>query len=662
MNLSESEAKTRRTIIKATLTRLKTYLESAQSARATKFELIERKKKIANLFEQYDEVQARLECLTIDSDPNSAATHAEDRARVEEAYFQLMALYEQRINLVEQSQVESQSTTNARNLVTHQNNSESNIRLPKIQLPIFSGSYEDWYTFHDSFDKLIHMNESLSTIQKFHYLRSSLKDKAAEVIKSFDITTENYAEAWQLLNERFDNRRRIVQTHVRAIFEIAPIHKENCTALRGLLDNVLKHFRALKALQRPVDTWDDMLVHLVLTKLDSITVKEWETNRADATVPTFKELMDFLAKRCQALETISNKASNVDATNTSQKAKHGAHVATANQSCIHCKSKHFIYQCESFRKLPVEKRFEIVKNAHLCINCLRSGTHQAKNCSSGLCRKCGKAHNTLLHFDSKFDTTKGDQSVTSSTKDTNESSSNSSPIVTQCTQIDSPSKIFLSTAIVDAYDSENQTHGCRILLDSGSQLNFVTEGFVEKLQLEGRAFRISISGVAEGKFESRKIVNVNFRSRVNAYSTSVECVVLPNITQKLPQEFCSASEFKIPSNIILADPNFNIPSEIDMLIGAQLFWQLICVGQIKACKTHPTLQKTKLGWVISGVSHNFSNVAMAACHLTAVDKLNESISKFWEIEHNFSLPNTNYTTNEQICETHFQQNTRRNVE
>ncbi|XP_018393384.1 PREDICTED: uncharacterized protein LOC108772362 [Cyphomyrmex costatus] len=100
-----------------------------------------------------------------------------------------------------------------------------------------------------------------------------------------------------------------------------------------------------------------------------------------------------------------------------------------------------------------------------------------------------------------------------------------------------------------------------------------------------------------------------------------------------------------------------------MLIGAQLFWQLICVGQIKACKAHPTIHKTKLGWVISAVSHNnSSNVAMAACHLTAVDKLNESISKFWKIENDFSLPNTTYTTNKQICETHFQQNTRRNVE
>ncbi|XP_067205332.1 uncharacterized protein [Linepithema humile] len=370
MSLTEGEAKIRRKRIKAAATRLKTFIESPQSAHATIFELNERKKKLANLYEQFDEVQSRIECLASD-------TSAER-----------LSLLEQPIGV----------NGNNHNQITQQNNVESHIRLPKIQLPNFSGSYKDWYTFHDSFQKLIHTNENLSAIQKFHYLRSSLKDKTAEVIKSFDITTDNCTEAWQLLNERFDNKRRTVQTHIKAMFEIAPIYKENCTTLRSLLDNILKHFRALKTLQRPVDAWDDM-VHLVMTKLDSITVKEWETSRTDTTIPTFKQLTDFLSKRCQALETISNKATtrmNSDASNDSQKAKNpSAHVTMSNQSCVHCKNKHFIFQCESFRKLPVEKRFEIIKKSHLCINCLRIGGHQAKNCSSSSCRKCGKAHNSI---------------------------------------------------------------------------------------------------------------------------------------------------------------------------------------------------------------------------------------------------------------------------
>jgi len=201
--------------------------------------------------------------------------------------------------------------------------------------------------------------------------------------------------------------------------------------------------------------------------------------------------------------------------------------------------------------------------------------------------------------------------------------------VTQCSQINSSSKIFLSTAVIDVYDYKGKLHGCRALLDSGSQLNFITEDFVNKLQLNTCSMHVSISGVAEGTFESKGIIDVNFRSRVNAYANNIDCIVLPKITQKLPQRFCSSSEFKIPSNIVLADPNFNIPGDIDLLIGAQLFWQLVCVGQIRACKAHPTLQKTKLGWVISGTAHESSNKKMvASCHLAATNELDKSISRF----------------------------------
>jgi len=46
----------------------------------------------------------------------------------------------------------------------------------------------------DTFENLIHLNDGLTEIEKLHYL-SSLKDTAANIIKSLEITTENYLEA-----------------------------------------------------------------------------------------------------------------------------------------------------------------------------------------------------------------------------------------------------------------------------------------------------------------------------------------------------------------------------------------------------------------------------------------------------------------------------------
>ncbi|KAJ8980515.1 hypothetical protein NQ317_007935 [Molorchus minor] len=58
---------------------------------------------------------------------------------------------------------------------------------------------------------------------------------------------------------------------------------------------------------------------------------------------------------------------------------------------------------------------------------------------------------------------------------------------------------------------------------------------------------------------------------------------------------------KLNSNLRLADPTFNKSSKIDVLLGATVFWKLLCVGQVNLGENMPTLQNTQLGWVISGI-------------------------------------------------------------
>lgn len=116
----------------------------------------------------------------------------------------------------------------------------------------------------------------------------------------------------------------------------------------------------------------------------------------------------------------------------------------------------------------------------------------------------------------------------------------------------------------------------------------------------------------------------------------------------------------IPKHIKLADPNFNVPSNIDMLIGAELFWKLICAGQIRHSKDQPILQKTHFGSIISDhIVDNNVNSIYTSCHLAVADDLNRAFSRFWEVEHNISSHNP--SREESKCESIFQ-NTRRNDE
>ncbi|XP_025264167.1 uncharacterized protein LOC112637814 [Camponotus floridanus] len=99
-----------------------------------------------------------------------------------------------------------------------------------------------------------------------------------------------------------------------------------------------------------------------------------------------------------------------------------------------------------------------------------------------------------------------------------------------------------------------------------------------------------------------------------------------------------------------------------MLIGVELFWKLICAGQIKSSRTQPILQKTLLGWIISGPTpSNISSSSSSASNCLAVTTdLNRALSRFWEIDHLGS--STSVTPEEQACERLFQDTVRRNNE
>lgn len=69
-----------------------------------------------------------------------------------------------------------------------------------------------------------------------------------------------------MLKERYDNKRVIVHTHVKAIMdkELPSMHKEtlaNWGKLRMTRLNIQIH--ALRALNRPIAQWDDLLIYIL---------------------------------------------------------------------------------------------------------------------------------------------------------------------------------------------------------------------------------------------------------------------------------------------------------------------------------------------------------------------------------------------------------------
>jgi len=325
--------KSRRASIKAQCTRTKNAVDAIDPREIDVIYIKQRKERFAEYWNQYNEIQFKIyELLDTTADiTNAAELKAEqdrDAENFEQEYFSITTKME---HLILDGQSAVDTSNNAQTVLVESNARDiSQVHLPKISIPRFNGNYENWYPFYNTFESMIHSNTRLTNIQKFHYLISSLEGDATHVIQSLEINSDNYQEALDLLKQRYDDKRIITQEHIKALFDLTPVAKGNHIALRKLIDDVMRHLRSLKGLNRPTEQWDDLIIYLITTKLDTNTIKDWEDNVQRENMPTLKEMIDFLVHKCKALSAISKRNPNESSVSNLRKPNKaiGAHVTT----------------------------------------------------------------------------------------------------------------------------------------------------------------------------------------------------------------------------------------------------------------------------------------------------------------------------------------------
>ena len=176
----------RRGSIKRRLTNIVTYIESIDMQNVDSAVLSEFKVRLSSLQAIWQDYQTVQDDIEIKCDEESLETHYQKREEFEESFFKASGKLKQMISdASKESEIPNMSSTsNNVNNVNHIDN--NNIKLPTINLPKFNGKYTSWLEFKDLYISLIHNNTKINAIQKFHYLRASLDDGAAQVISQWN--------------------------------------------------------------------------------------------------------------------------------------------------------------------------------------------------------------------------------------------------------------------------------------------------------------------------------------------------------------------------------------------------------------------------------------------------------------------------------------------
>lgn len=85
------------------------------------------------------------------------------------------------------------------------------------------------------------------------------------------------------------------------------------------------------------------------------------------------------------------------------------------------------------------------------------------------------------------------------------------------------------------------------------------------------------------------------RSGVNNFTVNLNCLIIEQIVQAMFTDRIDVNELQIPEAITLTDSGFYETNKIDLLLGAEIFFNLMCISRVKGSSEQPTWQKTLLG-------------------------------------------------------------------
>lgn len=629
--------------IKGQLTRLETFIQNYDSSKHHEISI--RLKRAEAWWDEFESIQDEIEDLD-NSDEQVA-----ERDDFGTKYFDILG----RLNLLAHGGSTQDSTA-----------PRTEVRLPPMEVPNFYGSYKQWLEFHDSFKSLVDSNLSLTNIQKFYYLKGALKGTAADVIHSLEVSSENYQVAWDLLKERFENKKLIALSHIDSICNVPGLTKESHSGLRKMLDELRKDLRALKTLGLGVEHWDPILIYLLESKLDPITRKEWQKQGSVDKFATMDDFFKFLVNKCAVWET------NIRSSNTDDQGKGKPHLppprsTTKTFSCILCKAdEHCLQQCKQFLDLSLEDKRRVVSRSNACWKCLKLG-HRVHACTSGGCRRCKGKHHLLLHDnqhtgketrDSKEGAAEGGGSKVFNGHSSEDKGLEMQGVKKEITEV------LLSTAVVRVKDIEGKWHECRALLDCGSQSSFVTKAFRDILRLPMKRINSSIMGIGPETMSIDHSVVARIYSTHSQYNADVGFLVIDEISNNIPSVSIDLKSLNLPENIKLADPSCGEPGKIDMLLGASVFWSVLGTEKVELGKGKPLLHGTKLGFVIAGTMHLKPGQMQVhkqsqpkRCHFSSNCSVQGQLEKFWALEE--IGYEKRLTREEEECERFFAETTKR---
>ncbi|XP_043264252.1 uncharacterized protein LOC122404380, partial [Colletes gigas] len=291
----------------------------------------------------------------------------------------------------------------------------------------------------------------------------------------------------------------------------------------------------------------------------------------------------------------------------------------------------------------------IIKDSQGCIACLALD-HDVRGCRSQQgCSRCSGRHHILLHFEQREKEAESQKPKSKYSNGKREERRDNAPPQRRTAK----AKAGTDTSNAQAATSRATTSHCTASTDVPRPVLLATA--IE----ENLSHGIGLGGWSDPKIKYSVGLNLGTPSGVTPV-VSARAYVVTKITSYASPSV-NALDNDALRNLKLADPEPASGQNIEVLIGADLYAQVIRSGFRRISPEGPIAQETAFGWILSGPIDAASKAQghVRTLHCNIFESLDHAIRRFWEIE---EIPSTSVLTKaEEECEAHFQKTVARDA-
>ena len=297
-------------------------------------------------------------------------------------------------------------------------------KLPRIEVPTFSGHAADWDTYSVLFKDFLTRIHNASWTDRLHYLAASLKEGAPDLVKHLKMEEGEFERLWRRLESRYLIPADVLNNIGHAFESVRSVKRDSAVSLRNMADDIRSAITFARSKGFVLYDCANLLsVYRYVSRLDQATRAEWETvisRRSEkiaeregpdspmnfpAHCPSLEEFVKFLEARANVVGRITGTSSRTSSPTRARQPSwptKGHPIARRalytgkGESCPICREPHAIASCPQFQEMSARQRYERVKSLRLCYNCF--GQHLVRLCNSrNTCRECKRWHHTLIH-------------------------------------------------------------------------------------------------------------------------------------------------------------------------------------------------------------------------------------------------------------------------